>query len=144
MSSEVRDRSWAELFRCATVDSALESVAGAGSEERGMALSAWQAARELISEAEARLEARAADLESLQAFGRGLAEARSTDELFDAAARGAERMLDLDAVVFASVLTDRPSVRLFLARALAPDDARRLMAQVGSGLLPPDTSAWLA
>jgi len=136
MSFEVVARPWAELFRCATVEAASEKIPAGP--ERAEALAAWRAAREIIGDAEARLEARASDLEALQAFGRGLAEARTIDELFDASARGAERLLGLDAVVIASALTDRPSIRLWLARPLAPEDARRLATTVPNGLLPKD------
>jgi signal transduction histidine kinase/CheY-like chemotaxis protein len=139
--ASVEDRAplWAELFRCATPEEAFERLAATPEPERDRALAAWQAARDHLAEAEGRLEARARDLEALQAFGRGLAEARTIAELFEATARGAERLLAADAVVIASTLSDRPSLRVWVGRPLAPEDARRLAVLVPAGLLPADT-----
>ena len=120
---------WTELFQSASPDIALGEDA----------LAAWRAARSFVAAAEARLESKARDLEALQTFGRGLAEARTVEELFEAAARGAERLLDLDAVALVSTLPQRQGVSLWVARPLAPEDLHRLAAQLAAGLLPSDS-----
>ena len=131
---EDRASFWTELFQSASLEAARAQVEGDGD-----ALAAWRAARSLFAAAEARLEAKARDLEALQAFGRGLAEARTVDELFEATTRGAERLLALDAIAIASTLPERSGVCLWVARALAPEDARRFVALLRAGLLPADT-----
>jgi signal transduction histidine kinase len=135
--SHTEDRAsfWTALFGSVSPEAVLAAMEG----DREDALAAWSAARTFLAAAEERLEAKARDLEALQSFGRGLAEARTVDELFEAAARGAERLLGLDASAIASTLAERPGVSLWVARALAPDDARRLAALLRAGLLPADT-----
>ena len=139
---EVRTSFWTDLFHSASPEAALARVEAEEAPEglsREDALAAWRAARTFFADAEARLEAKARDLEALQAFGRGLAEARTVDELFEATARGAERLLGLDAAAIASTLPERSGVSLWVARPLAPEDARRLVTLVRAGLLPADT-----
>src|SRR4029453_1755164 len=83
---------WTRLFRCATPESA-EAAIAAGPVDGDLARAAWRAHRASAERADARMEARARDVESLQAFGRALAESRDVVELFDAAAGGGHRLL---------------------------------------------------
>lgn len=105
---------------------------------RSEALAAWRAHREALRSGAERLDARAREIEALQSFGRGLAEARTVAELLDRAACGIGVLLDPDAVGVAVALTPDPEITLWLARPLGPGDAARLRRQLGGGLLPDD------
>ncbi|HZN55716.1 MAG TPA: ATP-binding protein [Candidatus Polarisedimenticolaceae bacterium] len=126
---------WTRLFRCATPESA-EAAIAAGPVDGDLARVAWRAHRASAERADARMEARARDVESLQAFGRALAESRDVVELFDAAAAGAQQLLEADAVAIAYDLPDRAGMEIHAGRPLAPGDEHRLRETVALGFVP--------
>jgi len=132
---------WARLFRCQTPESAWGEIRAAGTGDGDAAFSIWRAHRRAGELAESRLEARARDLEGLQALGRALAEARSLDDLLDRAALSLQGVADADAVAIASALPERTGVDVHLARALAPSDVARLREAVALGFIPLDPVA---
>jgi two-component system NtrC family sensor kinase len=139
--NEDRASFWARLFRCATLESAEEVIRAAELADVDTARVVWRVHRASAERAESRLEARARDLEGLQAFGRVLAEARNIDELFDRAAASLQILADADAVAIAAALPERTGVDVHIARALAPDDASRLREAVALGFVPLDPIA---
>jgi hypothetical protein len=135
----IEDRaSWGRLFD-ATIASAEGLIRGAHGIDAESARFVWRAHREAAEQDEARLEARARDLEGLQAFGRALAEARSVHDVLDRAAVSLQVLADADAVAIAAVLPERTGVDVHVARALGSDDAARLAEVVARGFVPLDS-----
>ncbi len=132
---------WERLFRCTTLESAEGEIRAAERADVEAARSAWRSHRAAAEQAESRLEARARDLEGLQAFGRALAEARSVRDVTDRAAASLQILADADAVAIAAALPERTGVDVFIARALAPEDETRLREAVALGFVPLDPIA---
>src|SRR5712672_1262492 len=107
MQAEDHDASfWTRLFRCATPEAAEGEIRAEPRIDAEAARAAWRAHRAAAEEAEARLEARARDLEGLQVFGRSLAEARSVRDVLDRAAASLQVLADADAVAIAADLPE--------------------------------------
>jgi two-component system NtrC family sensor kinase len=136
--NEDRAAFWARLFRCATLESAEAEIRALPLQDADAARVVWRAHRATAERAESRLEARARDLEALQAFGRTLAEARSLDEVLDRAAASLHALADADAVAIASALPEQPAVTVHVARALTAEDSARLREAVALGFVPLD------
>jgi PAS domain S-box-containing protein len=132
---------WGRLFRCATVASAEGLIRGAHGIDAESARLVWRAHRAAAEQEEGRLEARARDLEGLQAFGRALAEARSVHDVLDRAAVSLQVLADADAVAIGAVLPERTGVDVHVARVLASEDAARLAEAVARGLVSLDAVA---
>jgi two-component system NtrC family sensor kinase len=130
---------WTRLFRCATPKEAEEAARSVGLTDPTTAVAIWRAHRSAAAGGEARLESRARDLETLQAFGRSLAEARSPDDVLARAAAGLQQLVDADAVAIAVALPERSGIDVHLSRALAQDDAALLRHAVGFGFVPVGT-----
>jgi signal transduction histidine kinase len=137
-SSEDRASFWGRLFRCATVASAEGLIRAANGIDVESAWLVWRAHRAALEQEESRLEARARDLEGLQAFGRALVEARSVHDVLARAAASLQILSDADAVAVATVLPERTGIDVYVARALASQDAARLSAALARGFVPPD------
>jgi signal transduction histidine kinase/CheY-like chemotaxis protein len=129
---------WTRLFRCTSVESVEEELGASrlSRPESDSARAAWRAHRAALDRAEARLDARARDLDALQTFGRDLAHARTVPEILDRTAGTLQSLVDADAVAIASAITDTFGVRVYLARPLSPEDEQRLREAVASGFIP--------
>ncbi len=138
--SEDQASFWTRLFRCTTPESAEVEIRAANLPDIDVEVgrAAWRAHRRATDRAKARLEGRVRDLEGLQAFGRALAEARSIGDVLDRAAASIQVLADADAVAIATALPNRIGVDVHLARALAPEDERRLREAVALGFVPLD------
>src|SRR5258705_1146391 len=95
--SEVRASFWARLFRCATPASAEALIRAAHGVDAEAARLVWRAHRAAADDEEGRLEARARDLEGLQAFGRALVEARGVPDVLGRAAASLLILAEADA-----------------------------------------------
>jgi len=129
---------WARLFQCVTAESADEAIRAEPGLDAETAHAVWSAHRAAAEQAESRLEARARDLEGLQAFGRSLAEARGVSDVLERTAVSLQVLADADAVAIASALPERSGVDVHVARALAPEDLRKLREAVALGFVPLD------
>jgi PAS domain S-box-containing protein len=136
--SDDRASFWGRLFRCTTAASADRLIRSTGGVDVASARSAWRAHRAASEEDDARLEARARDLEGLQAFGRALVEARTVQDVLDRAAVSLQALTEADAVGMAVVLPERTGVDVHVARVLASEDASRVAAAVARGFVPLD------
>ena len=139
--SDDRASFWARLFRCATPASAEAFIRAAHGIDVEAARLVWRVHRAAADEDEARLEARARDLEGLQAFGRALVEARSVQDVLDRAAASLQLLAEADAVAIAASFPERTGIDVHVARALASEDAARLSEAVARGFLPLDSVA---
>jgi two-component system NtrC family sensor kinase len=126
---------WERLFRCTTRESVELELKRAPGLDVEQARAVWRAHRATIARAEARLEARARDLEGLQSLGRTVSEARTVEEVLDRAAAALQVLTDADAVAVASALPERTGVELHVARALRPEDAERLRDATARGFV---------
>jgi len=129
---------WARLFRCVTPESVEEEIRAEPGTDKETARTVWRAHRAAADQAEFRLEARARDLEGLQMFGRSLAEARSVHDVLNRAAVSLQVLADADAVAIAAALEERSGVDVHVARALAPEDLKKLREAVALGFVPLD------
>src|SRR5262245_22039976 len=102
-SSEARASFWGRLFRCTTATSADRLIQATPGLDVDSAREAWRAHRAATEQHDARLEARARDLEGLQALGRALAEARNVQDVLDRAAVALQVLAEADAVAMAVV-----------------------------------------
>ena len=130
---------WARLFRCASLESAERLIRAEQGVDTGTARVVWHAHREAAELDEARLEAQARDLQGLQAFGRALVGARTVQDVFDRAAASLQVLADADAVAIAALLPGRTGVDVYIARALASQDATRICDAVACGFVPLDS-----
>jgi two-component system NtrC family sensor kinase len=137
-TSEDRASFWGRLFRCTTAASADRLIRSLRGVDFESARSAWRAHRAASEQDDARLEARARDLEGLQAFGRALVDARGVQDVLDRAAASLQSLTEADAVAMAVVLPERTGVDVHLARVLASEDASRLAATVAHGFVTLD------
>ena len=137
-SGEDQASRWARLFRSSTIDAAESELRSGDWPDDSTATGrlAWRAHRAALARAEARVDAKARDLEMLQALGRVLADALTLDELLDRAAERLATLLEADAVAIASLIDETPGARIYLRRPLAADDRARLTEIVALGFVP--------
>ena len=133
---------WRRLFEQRTPEAARALV---GDDDAG-AFAAWEAARAVLAQSEARVASRTAELEVLQSLGRRCAEAVRPRTLFGTAAQVLQERAGFD--LFVAALTgDRPRLRAWIARPCAPACLDRAAAAaweaMDSGLPQPPLGAEL-